>query len=756
METLKLQNISKYYTTSSSIAVGLSNVNLTFNIGEFVAVTGESGSGKSTLAKILGGTLPYETGELYVNGSPTSHYDRTEWERYRRDTIAFVSQDYGILVGNTVLENIESALRLSGLTSDEARSRALAILKEVELDGFEGRKAGKLSSGQKQRLSIARALAKPSKILIADEPTGNLDRENSEKIVRLLAKAAEERLVILITHEFDEVCDLVTRRIILADGAVVTDAHFDRPSFRRTADVPAPKTENASRASKRAPVFPYIAAITVKARPVFTAVMCLFLALTSFITFAFLGTFTVALDETKTKIYLNSSFANGDPKRLVAMKSDGTAFSDADYAEILSAPYVSSIERYGYIADVSYHYKKGEDFFDYDDLENGYVPEVSADTVATGDLIFVESGKFLRTVPKTSSKKFLTGGELPASFYQVVSADPEYKVGDTVDIYIRDSNGWGIGDYMKFRFDVVGTTDVGEGLYFSDTLARAFNCARNTGKKVYIPFESGRFSYSFVTYGVGEATDASKSELSGIEIMVSENAATSKDGYYIYRDYNNTEHSLKNIAETDLVTSQAVVVSDEYFNILTDAAPSDQISVTVKDYSYTDRVISRLGEKRYSVISPFKLGSLKVDEELVVERIVTICVCLAATVLVFFLQILLVRMLFSSQYEHYRLMSDIGLTSKTAKLSVMLQMLAFTVVGELVSAILIAIFNSRGIKYIVNIMKYLDGGNIVLLFAVHFLSAALALLAVLSALGKQVFAYEKRREDMNFAALEEV
>lgn len=756
METLKLQNISKYYTTSSSIAVGLSNVNLTFDIGEFVAVTGESGSGKSTLAKILGGTLPYETGELYVNGSPTSHYDRTEWERYRRDTIAFVSQDYGILVGNTVLENIESALRLSGLTSDEARSRALAILKEVELDGFERRKAGKLSSGQKQRLSIARALAKPSKILIADEPTGNLDRENSEKIVRLLARAAEERLVILITHEFDEVCDLVTRRIILADGAVVTDAHFDRPKGNGTPKAPAETADNTRRSDKKSPLFPYVAAITVKARPVFTAVMCLFLALTSFITFAFLGTFTVALDETQTKIYSNGAFANGDPKRLVAMKNDGTAFSDADYAEILSAQYVKSIERYGYITDVAYHYQKGVDFFDYDDLPDGYVPEVSDDIVAAGDIIFVESGKFLRTVPKSSSKKFLTGGELPTSFYQVVSADPDYKVGDTVDVYIRDSNGWGVGEYMKLTFDVVGTTDVGEGLYFSDLLGRAFNCARNTWKKVYIPFETGRFSYNFVTYSIYETIDPSKSELSGIEIMVSKEAVKSSDGYYKYKDYTGSMCDLKNVGKTDFSTSQVVVVSDEYFNIMTDPATSDQISVTVKDYSYADRVVSKLGERGYSVISPFKLGSFRADEDLVTERIVTVCVCLAATVLVFFLQILLVRMLFSSQYEHYRLMSDIGLTSKTAKLSVMLQMLAFTVVGELVSAILIAIFNSRGIKYIVNIMKYLDGGNIMLLFAVHFLSALLTLAAVIGALGKQVFAYEKRREDMNFAALEEV
>ena len=140
MVVLKLEDLSKYYTTSSSVVMGLTNINLSFSVGEFVAITGESGSGKSTLAHVLGGILPYEAGELYVYGKPTSHYDAADWECYRRDMVGFISQNYGILAGNTVSENVESALRFSGMDADEARIKADEILKEVELTELKTRR----------------------------------------------------------------------------------------------------------------------------------------------------------------------------------------------------------------------------------------------------------------------------------------------------------------------------------------------------------------------------------------------------------------------------------------------------------------------------------------------------------------------------------------------------------------------------------------------------------------------------------------
>lgn len=121
---LSLRGLSKFYTNGQNVAVGLNQVSLDFRRGEFVAITGESGSGKSTLAHVLGGILTYESGEMLFDGKPTSHYDGVDWEGYRRDRISFISQNYGILPGSTVMGNVVSALRLSGMSLKEAKEEA--------------------------------------------------------------------------------------------------------------------------------------------------------------------------------------------------------------------------------------------------------------------------------------------------------------------------------------------------------------------------------------------------------------------------------------------------------------------------------------------------------------------------------------------------------------------------------------------------------------------------------------------------------
>ena len=129
---LRLQGVSKYYTGEHSVVLGLNSVNLTLSAGEFVAFSGESGSGKSTLTHILAGVLPYEAGEMFFNGKPTSHYDGVDWERYRCENIALISQSYGILPGATVWSNVLSALYLTGMSRKDAAPKAEQILKQVE------------------------------------------------------------------------------------------------------------------------------------------------------------------------------------------------------------------------------------------------------------------------------------------------------------------------------------------------------------------------------------------------------------------------------------------------------------------------------------------------------------------------------------------------------------------------------------------------------------------------------------------------
>ena len=185
MALLTLKDIGKIYVSEGSVSVGIRGVNLSFNKGEFVAVTGKSGSGKSTLLNVISGMDTYEEGELFIEDQPTSHYMQQDWEEYREKYISFIFQDYNIIESFTVLQNVELALMHID-DKKERRKRAMELLRRVGMTSHIRQKGSKLSGGQKQRTVIARALAKDSPIILADEPTGNLDAATSAEIIELL------------------------------------------------------------------------------------------------------------------------------------------------------------------------------------------------------------------------------------------------------------------------------------------------------------------------------------------------------------------------------------------------------------------------------------------------------------------------------------------------------------------------------------------------------------------------------------------
>jgi len=227
MSLLTLKDIGKIYASKGNVAVGIRGVNLSFERGEFVAITGKSGSGKSTLLSVISGMDSYEEGDLLIEGESTSHYLQADFEEYRERYISFIFQDYNIIESFTVLQNVELAL-LHIDDKKERRARALDLIDRVGLTPHLSHKGSKLSGGQKQRTVIARALAKDSPIILADEPTGNLDAATSKEILKLLHEVSRDKLVLVVTHSFDEVERYATRHIRILDGAVELD-HVLRP-----------------------------------------------------------------------------------------------------------------------------------------------------------------------------------------------------------------------------------------------------------------------------------------------------------------------------------------------------------------------------------------------------------------------------------------------------------------------------------------------------------------------------------------------
>ena len=222
---LQLKNIIKSYTVGELTQVALKGVSLNFRENEFVSILGQSGSGKTTMLNIIGGLDRYDSGDLVINGVSTKKYRDVDWDAYRNTSIGFVFQSYNLIPHQNVLSNVEMALTLSGVSRKERKRRAMEVLEEVGLLDHIHKKPNQLSGGQMQRVAIARALINNPDILLADEPTGALDTETSIQIMNLLKQIAEEKLVIMVTHN-PELAEAYSTRIVnLKDGQIISDTN---------------------------------------------------------------------------------------------------------------------------------------------------------------------------------------------------------------------------------------------------------------------------------------------------------------------------------------------------------------------------------------------------------------------------------------------------------------------------------------------------------------------------------------------------
>ena len=222
---LKLENIVKEYDSGDVKVSALKGVSIEFRKSEFVSILGPSGCGKTTLLNIIGGLDRYTTGDLIISGRSTKEYKDSDWDTYRNHTIGFVFQSYNLIPHQSVLANVELALTLSGVSRAERREKARVALEKVGLGDQLNKKPNQMSGGQMQRVAIARALVNDPEILLADEPTGALDTETSVQIMNLLKEIANDRLVVMVTHNPDLAEEYSTRIIKLVDGKITDDSN---------------------------------------------------------------------------------------------------------------------------------------------------------------------------------------------------------------------------------------------------------------------------------------------------------------------------------------------------------------------------------------------------------------------------------------------------------------------------------------------------------------------------------------------------
>lgn len=221
---LELKNIRKDYPTGGDTVHALKGISLKFRDNEFVSILGPSGCGKTTMLNIIGGLDQYTEGDLIINGRSTKDFKDRDWDTYRNHSIGFVFQSYNLIPHQTVLQNVELALTLSGVSKTERRQRAKKALEEVGLGNQLNKKPTEMSGGQMQRVAIARALVNNPDIILADEPTGALDTETSVQVMDILKEVASDRLVIMVTHNPDLAEKYSTRIIRMLDGKIIDDS----------------------------------------------------------------------------------------------------------------------------------------------------------------------------------------------------------------------------------------------------------------------------------------------------------------------------------------------------------------------------------------------------------------------------------------------------------------------------------------------------------------------------------------------------
>lgn len=240
---LELKGICKRYVTQSFTQVALDSVSLSFRDNEFVAILGPSGSGKTTMLNVIGGLDHFDSGDLLIDGISTKDFHDRDWDAYRNNRIGFVFQSYNLIPHQTILENVELALTLTGVGHAERRQRAREALEKVGLGEHVNKRPSQLSGGQMQRVAIARALINDPEIVLADEPTGALDSTTSVQVMDLLKEVARDRLVIMVTHNPDLAYQYATRIVNLADGKITDDSDpFDVADATRREAKPTRKT----------------------------------------------------------------------------------------------------------------------------------------------------------------------------------------------------------------------------------------------------------------------------------------------------------------------------------------------------------------------------------------------------------------------------------------------------------------------------------------------------------------------------------
>lgn len=694
---LELKNVSKFYYKKGIVSSGISKVSLKFDMGEFIAITGESGSGKSTLLNVISGLDTYEEGEMYVNGEETSHYNEEDYEEYRKKYIGNVFQSFNLVNSYTVYQNVELVLLINGETRKSVKHKVIDILKKVDLYKYRHTKVSKLSGGMKQRVAIARCLAKDAPIIIADEPTGNLDSKNAKSVLKLLYEISKYKLVIVVTHNFEQISEYATRRITMHDGSVIEDMKLK--------DKNEVKEVNTSKFKKTK----VISNLRLGIRNTFNIVPK-FLLLTfvyAFVLISIVGVYSAFLELESTNNTYNSFFNETDAnKRVIVKKKDNSSFTNEEINKLKSIINVEKVITNDYVYDYSMSLMDYENIF----LDSNFMKLEEFKGKLKYGRMPLNDNEIIVSGSKENYYIEDMGSELINKEVSINSGSDEIKV-KIVGVSVFDKYNWMVTSYVSDKIynyvenkveQVYGTTkvfisdnsqNVNPNIKTSDILSEG---------QVYI---SENYSYNCKSY------NCMKDSLNIKFSNMYTNKEISLSNVKVYN-----KNNFKKIFGSEYDDMDTIYLSNNDYDKLYKNNNIYQVSLFVKDVRNIDKTMNELND-----YVSFSLNSVKQDGALVqVIKIVKTIIITVLVIVLFFVSYFVIKLIIKSRNKYFTTIRILGGSYIEVKRLLQIELLNVTNIVYLVFLV-ISLFIKNDIivsESIKNMLFYINLKEYVIIYLI--------------------------------------
>ena len=709
MSLIKLSNVSKFYYSKGVIASGFNKVNLSFDIGEFVVITGESGSGKSTLLNVISGLDSYEEGEMYINGEETSHYTEENFEEYRRKYVGNIFQSFNLVNSYTVYQNIELVLLLNGKKKKEIKNEVIELIKKVDLYKFRNTKVSKLSGGQKQRVAIARALAKNTPMIIADEPTGNLDSRSAKEVLRLLSEIAKDKLVIVVTHNYDQVSEYATRKIKMHDGKVIEDQKLK--DFDKVKDDGEKDYKDITFLNK----------IRLSIRNCFNIIpkFLLLLAVYLFITISLISEYA----SFKKQEYVESIggynyiFVNTDDKRIVIKKNDKTAFTEEEYERIKSLDNVKSVVKNDVLLDTNISFTDEENFWlggfanELSNLEGeldlGRMPENDNEIVLLGN----KDDYYIGTV---GAELFDKDIYIQNYFDGLVNRDSKLRV--TGIKYSNNENDYNVYAYVsnkvinKLNYQINQSNSISKILFLnryrsSDPWDINFKIMPSSRVPKGAAYISDDLSY-----------ECPKGRCKGQPLKINVKSIYYEENLDLVVSNTYTKKNIKSLLWTTFEENNgAVFINAEDYDYLYNKEYY-QSSVFVNDVNKIDDVVKSLND--------MNINTLKIKDTLVnsgISKVLSLLRTVVTVILVIaliFISYFVIRIILKSRNKYYSTIRMLGASKKVSRQLLIYELLIITNIAFIIFLIMLYLYILKLIKFdfIETVLTYLKLRDYIILY----------------------------------------